>query len=101
MQHRYQARWISRPRIDTLRRTGRLSKGALVDYYNGYLIVEPVGSDLGDGAVLSLEDADYELRPVWCLASKVKIAEARKLLGLDSDFREAGLVPAGHASEGE
>ncbi len=79
----YQARWISKGRLDALRRRGGWRPGVLVESYNGYLIVEPAGSDLGDGPVLSPVEAEYELQPVWCPGPKARLTEARKLIGLD------------------
>jgi hypothetical protein len=80
---RYQARWISKAQINNLRRAGGLGRAVLVDYRTGFVIVEPVGSNLGDGDVLSPELADYELREVWCPTPRAKLVQARKLLGLD------------------
>jgi hypothetical protein len=80
---RYQARWISKAQISNLRRTGGLSRAVLVDYRTGFVIVEPVGSNLGDGEVLPLDLADYELHEVWCPTPRAKLVQARKLLGLD------------------
>ena len=79
----FQARWISKKKADEVRKTGALRKGVLLDSFNGIIIVEPVGSNLGDGDVMPPETADYELRPVWCYGSKSKLTEARKLLDLD------------------
>jgi hypothetical protein len=95
MHTQYRARWISRRRLEELRRSGRQRQGVVIDYYNGYLIVEPVGSDLGDGPILSPETADYELRPVWCLVPKAKLKEARRLLGLEAESMNGELVGAG------
>lgn len=81
----YQARWISKKRADEVRKTGAIRKGVLLDSFNGIIIVEPVGSNLGDGEVMSLDAADYELRPVWVYVAKSKLGEARKLLGLSLD----------------
>jgi hypothetical protein len=82
MASAYQARWVSKPRLDLLKKSGRLGEGMLLDSFNGFLIVEPVGSDLGDGNVLSPFEADYELQEVWCSGPKSKLKQARKLLGL-------------------
>jgi hypothetical protein len=78
----FQARWISKQRLDAIRRSREVARGVLLDSFNGFLIVEPVGSDLGDGSILSREDADYELNPVWCSGPKGRLREARRLLGL-------------------
>jgi hypothetical protein len=78
----YHARRISKPQIGSLRKRGTLTQGVLIDYCTGFLIVEPIGSDLGDGEVLAPEVADYEIQEVWCRMPKAKLAEARRLLGL-------------------
>jgi hypothetical protein len=82
MNTQYQARCISRQRLDAVRRSGAVTQGIVLDSFNGFLIVEPVGSNLGDGAVLAPQDADYELSPVWCSGPKGRLNEARRLLGL-------------------
>jgi hypothetical protein len=82
MMQKYQARWISKRRLHAVRKTNLSGKGLILDSFNGFLIVEPVGSDLGDGPVLTQEEADYELRPVWCSGTKARLREARELLGL-------------------
>ena len=53
----------------------------LVNYRMGFVIVEPVGSNLGDGEVFEL--ANYKLCEAWCPTPKSKLLGARKLLGLD------------------
>jgi hypothetical protein len=93
MRGHYQARWISKQRADAMRRSGALRQGVLLDSFNGFIVVEPPGRDLGDGAVLSRQTADYELRTVWCLEPRTKLAEARRLLGLPEDA--AAGVPVG------
>jgi hypothetical protein len=55
----------------------------LLDSFNGIIVVEPVGAHLGDGHVLSRDEVDYELQPVWCREPKTKILQARRLLGMD------------------
>lgn len=90
MTHTYQARWMSKQRLDSLRKTGQLAQGVLLESFNGYIMVEPVGADLGDGDVMPVETADYELRPVWCTGAKAKLREARKLLGLEAEEIESG-----------
>jgi len=95
MNTRHQVRWISRKRVDALRRSGTLRPGLLLESFNGYLIVEPAGSNLGDGAVLSPQEADYELQEVWVAGSKVKLAEARRLLGLEVEHPMAELIGVG------
>jgi hypothetical protein len=84
MQDQYQARRITKGRIDALRRTGQINRGVLIDSFTGFLIVEPTGSNLGDGEILGRDSADFELRPVWCLVSQTKLDQARHLLGFNS-----------------
>jgi hypothetical protein len=93
MHNHHQARWVSKQRLSELRKSGELSRGLLLDSYNGWIIIEPAESELGDGDILSAETADYELSPVWCPGSKAKLKEARKLLGLSAEL-EPGLVSA-------
>jgi hypothetical protein len=76
-------RRLSKARRDELRRSGASGRGILLDSLNGFLIVEPVGSDLGDGEILPHQEADFELSDAWCLESQRKLREARKLLGLE------------------
>jgi hypothetical protein len=85
MKSEYQARWTSKQRLDAVRKAKRRDWSLALDSFNGWLIVEPKGSGLGDGPVLSRSEADYELRPVWCSGAKAKLREARRLLGLDAD----------------
>jgi hypothetical protein len=66
-----------------------------LDSFNGFLIIEPVGSDLGDGEILSPEEMDYEIRDAWCLDTRRKINEARRLLGLEELPASAALVEVG------
>ncbi len=82
MDTSYQTRWISKQRLEAVRRSGEVSQGIVLDSFNGFLIVEPIGSNLADGPVLSREDADYELNPVWCSGPKGRLSQARHLLGL-------------------
>lgn len=90
----YQARWVSKQRSEALKRSGRLGGGLLLDSFNGFLLVEPVGSNLGDGEILDLQTADYELSPVWCLSPPAKIRQARQLLGLEAPAAKEHLVGA-------
>jgi hypothetical protein len=85
MRNHFQARWVTKDRVHSLRKSGQLAQGLLIDFFNGFLMVEPVGSRLGDGNVLPKAEADYELSPAWCLSSRAKLAEARKMLGLDNN----------------
>jgi len=82
MTQEYQVRWISKQQLDTLRKSRAVTQGIVLDSFNGFLIVEPLGSNLGDGNILSHEEAEYELTPVWCTGPKTKLFQARKLLGL-------------------
>lgn len=84
MSIQYQARWISKQRNEALRRSGRLGGALLLDSFNGFLLVEPEGSNLGDGEILDLQTADYELSPVWFLSPPAKVQKARRLLGLEA-----------------
>jgi hypothetical protein len=79
----HQARWISKTRADAVRKEVKAHGSVLLSAYNGMIIVEPKGGNLGDGQVLSPPEADYELQPVWCIEPKTKLEGARKLLGLD------------------
>ena len=95
MKTRYQARWITKQRRDQLRKTGAARAAILLDSLNGFLIVEPVGTNLGDGAILNERDADYELRDVWCTESPKKLNEARRLLGLGDEVHVPTLAAVG------
>lgn len=83
MRRTYHARWISKRRLDDIRRSRDSARGVVLDSFNGFLIVEPAGTNLGDGPILTPEESDYELRPVWCAGDKAKLRLARELLGLD------------------
>lgn len=78
----HQARWSSKPHVEAMRKTGLLREAILLNSMKGYIVVEPTKKQLGDGAVLSDDEADYEVRPEWCLAPKKTVGEARKRLGL-------------------
>ena len=80
----YQARWVSKQRSETLKRSGQLAGALLLDSFNGFLLVEPVGSNLADGDILDVPTADYEVSPVWCLSPPTKVRQARRLLGLEA-----------------
>lgn len=86
MHEPFQLRRISKRRADELKKTGRLGTALLLDTFNGFLLIEPVGSDLGDGDILSREEADYELQPVWHLGPKSMLRKARHRLGLESEI---------------
>jgi hypothetical protein len=81
----HQARWISKQRRDELKRRTGLRDIILIDSMHGFILVEPKDSNLGDGDPLSLDDADQELRTVWCQDRKAKLIQARNLLGLPAE----------------
>jgi hypothetical protein len=83
MQTQYKARWISRARVQEVKRVGHLGKSLLFAHCNGFLIVEPLNSNLGDGPTLSQEDAEYELQDAWVQESIATLRRARTLLGLE------------------
>jgi hypothetical protein len=87
MSH-YQAQWISKNRIQSLRKAGGWRNAILLDSFKGFIIIQPSGQTYGDGEVLSDDAADYELRPEWCTGSKQQLIEARRLLRLDADGTE-------------
>jgi hypothetical protein len=96
MQAPYQARRISKRRADELQRSGDIVNRALVlDTYNGFLVIEPMGANLGVGAPLSPEEVDDELQPVWHLGPRSRLREARRLLGLDAAAAVGEMSPAG------
>jgi hypothetical protein len=94
MHPEYQIRWISKQRAEAVKKAG-LGRAVLLDNINGFLIVEPVGSDLGDGKVLSEREADYELQPVWCTGPKAQLREVRRRLGLGSGSLAGELAGSG------
>jgi hypothetical protein len=79
----YQAQWISKDRISTLRKAGGWKDSILLDSFKGFIIIQPSSEQYGDGEVLSEDAADYELRPEWCTGVKSKLREARVRLLLD------------------
>lgn len=85
MQWSYQARRISKPRASMIRKDPT-KNCILLSAFQGLIVVEPAGSRFGDGKVLSPDEANYELQPVWCTGSKAKLDEARKRLGLKRDM---------------
>jgi hypothetical protein len=82
MKLNYQARWATPKRVHTLRRSGELRSGVLLDSLRGYIVVEPAGVRLGDGKPLSRNEADFELNEAWCRDAHRTVVEARKRLGL-------------------
>jgi hypothetical protein len=95
MAAQFQARWVSRQRVNQIKRSGALARGVLLDTFKGFIIVEPVGSDLGDGEILSREEAEYELQPVWYTGPKAKLREARLRLGLEVEESAPHLAGSG------
>lgn len=79
----FHARWISRERAEHTKRKGLLGRAILLETFNGYIVVEPTDGQLGDGAILSREEAEYELTPVWFTGPKTKLRDARSRLGLE------------------
>ena len=67
-----------------MRRTGKLEQAILLDTFNGFIVVELEDSDLGDGDVLTPQEAEFELQPAWHSGPLVKLREARRRLGLDA-----------------
>jgi hypothetical protein len=92
MQTAFQARRISKRRADEIKRSGLLGRSLLLDTFNGIILIEPVGSNLGDGDILSLEEADYELQPVWHLGPKAILREARRRVGLEAEAGQLSSV---------
>jgi hypothetical protein len=91
MNTAFHARWTSRERATQLKRTGRLGQAILLDTFNGFILVEPEGSDLGDGPTLSPEEANYELQEVWYTGPRTRLREARQRLGLEANAPAAQL----------
>jgi hypothetical protein len=94
MQSQFQARRISKQRADEVKKSPALRRALLLNTFNGIIIIEPAGSNLGDGEILSPEEADYELQPVWHLGPKTMLREARARLGLET---EAGQLSSSSA----
>jgi len=90
----YEAKRISKQRLAELRKARGLSQAVVLDTYMGFIIVEPAGSNLGDGATLTEREADYELQSVWYLGPPATLRQARKLLGLDAAVRETATAGA-------
>ena len=82
MHTEYQARWMSKPKMQALRRTGALSNSIVVNSFKGFILVEPRTNHRGDGKVLPANVARFELDPAWCTEPLQKLAKARELLGL-------------------
>lgn len=88
MDEQFQLRRISKTCADQLKKSGALGSSLLLDTFNGFLLVEPVGSNLGDGDILAQEEADYELQPVWHLGPKTLLRKARMRLGLEAEANQ-------------
>lgn len=95
MHEQFQIRRLSKRRADELKKSGALGGCLLLDTFNGILIIEPVEHNLGDGDILSLEEADYELQPVWHLGPKTLLRKARQRLGLDAEVEAGQLTSSG------
>src|SRR6185312_2301958 len=95
MQAPYEARRISKPRADEIKKSKVIGTALLLGTFNGFIIVEPKGANLGDGEILSEQEADYELQPVWHLGPKAMLRDARRRLGLERDEAMASLSAAG------
>jgi hypothetical protein len=78
----YQAQWVSRRRMNELKKAGLPGKAVLLNHLNGGIVVGRAGSDLGDGPALSAEEADYELQAAWVSDSQATLRQARERLGL-------------------
>ncbi len=90
MQTTYQARRISKRRADEVKKSG--TRAILLGTFNGFIIVEPADSQMGDGEILSEQEADYELQPVWHLGPKATLRKARRRLGLEAGSAAGQLV---------
>jgi hypothetical protein len=78
------ARWVSRERAAALRKAGTLKQAILLDMFNGrFILVAPPGDGLDDGTILTRDEADYELQPVWFTGPMTTLREARRRLGLE------------------
>ena len=95
MYEQFQLRRISKRRADELKKSGALGSALLLDTFNGFLLIETVGSNLADGDTLSREEADYELQPVWHLGPKTLLRKARTRLGLDAEVEAGQLSSTG------
>jgi hypothetical protein len=83
MQSCYQARRVSKQRLEALRKSREIAKSIVIDSMSGFLLIEPIGSNLGDGEMLQPSEADFELHPAWCLVPQSRLNDARKRLGLE------------------
>jgi hypothetical protein len=81
MRTYYQAQWISRRRMNELKKAGLRGDTVLLDHLKGGIVVGKTGSKLGDGPVLTAAEADYELQPAWVSDSLATLRQARQRLG--------------------
>lgn len=82
MRSAYKARWVSKPLVDSLRKTGALNESIVVNSFKGFILVAPEDRKLGRGRVLPLDVARFELDPTWCIDPPRVIRRARALLGI-------------------
>ncbi|HWG44495.1 MAG TPA: hypothetical protein VN688_17075 [Gemmataceae bacterium] len=95
MQSHYEARRISKRRAEEVKKSGALHGALLLGTFNGFIIIEPVGANLGDGAAFSPQEADYELQPAWHLGPAATLREARGRLGLEAHSAQGQLAHSG------
>ena len=95
MHSTYQARRISKSRADQVKKSNAPGRAMLLDTFNGIIVIESFDAPVGDGDILSLQEADYELQPVWHLGPKTMLRQARMRLGLEADAAASQLVMAG------
>lgn len=81
------ARRMSRERFKQMMTHEGSGREGIVFYCvtNGPIVVEPEDGDMGDGEILSVEEADRCLRETWCYANPELISGARQLLGLEPE----------------
>lgn len=81
-QPRYKAWWMSKNQIDTMRKTGQLTKSIVCNSLKGFILVEPESAHKSGGDVIDPDVAKFELDPAWCSDPPKTIKKARELLGL-------------------
>ncbi len=92
MASQYKAQWVSRRRMNELKKAGLALKTLLLNHLNGFIVIEPADTELGDGAVLSPTEADYELQQSWILDPIKTLQQAREQLGLgNNELLRAGI----------
>jgi hypothetical protein len=84
MSSNFDARWISRRRMNDLKKSQVSHQAVFLTHLNGFIVIEPQGSDLGDGPALSPEEVDYELQFAWINEPTNRLRRARELLGLEA-----------------